>query len=108
MTELEYIEQKAVLEQKMRDLKSSNQAKIETAERRHRDAVQGELDRFGIEKSRLKTDYAEQRNALIEQITELQRQRAISRADEQKAYQQMLDNAAGIYSDSDDAEQPQS
>ena len=85
MTEIEYIDAMAVLNQESRELKAANRTQMELIEVRHRDNINNERDRYLIEQRRQRAEYATKKENLEQRKTEIQRQRAASRAEEEKA-----------------------
>ena len=85
MTEIEYIDAMAVLNQESRELKAANRTQMELIEVRHRDNINNERDRYLIEQRRQRAEYATKKQDLAQRKTEIQRQRAASRAEEEKA-----------------------
>jgi hypothetical protein len=85
MTEIEYIDAMAALNQESRELKAAHRTQMELIEARHRDNINNETDRYLIEQRRQRAEYATKKEDLEQRKTETKRQRAASRAEEEKA-----------------------
>ena len=85
MTEIEYIDAMAVLNQESRELKAAHRTQMELIETKHRDNCANERDRYLIEQRRQRAEYATKKQDLEQRKTEIQRQRAASSAEEEKA-----------------------
>ena len=85
MTQQEYIEAIYTLEQKTRELKRANAVQMQLLEDKHRENVQNENDRYNIAARRQKAEYAERLDNLYLRIAEVKKQRAATRAEEEKA-----------------------
>ena len=85
MTQQEYIETIYNLEQKARENKRAHAVQMQILEDKHRENVQNEMDRYTIAVRRQKAEYAERLDNLHLRIAEVKKQRAASRAEEEKA-----------------------
>lgn len=85
MTEQEYIEAIYNLEQKARENKRAHAVQMQILEDKHRENVQNERDRYNIAVRRQKAEYAEMLDNIHLRITEAKKQRAATRAEEEKA-----------------------
>lgn len=85
MTEIEYIDAMAALNQESRELKAAHRTQMELIETKHRDNCANERDRYLIEQRRQRAEYATKKQDLEQRKTEIQRQRAASSAEEEKA-----------------------
>ena len=85
MTEQEYIEVLYTLEQKARENKRAHAVQMQILEDKHRENVQNERDRYNIAVRRQKAEYAEMLDNIHLRITEVKKQRAASRAEEERA-----------------------
>ena len=75
----------AALNQESRELKAAHRTQMELIESKHRDNLNNERDRYHIEQRRLRAKFATKKEDLEQRKTEIQRQRAASRAEEEKA-----------------------
>lgn len=85
MTQIEYINAMAALNQESRELKAAHRTQMELIETKHRDNCANERDRYLIEQRRQRAEYNTKKEALEQRKTEIQRQRATTRAEEEKA-----------------------
>ena len=85
MTHTEYIEAIFNLEQEARENKRANTTQLELLEAKHRENVQAENDRHMTAVRRQKTEYAEKCDSIARRMAEVKKQRAASRAEEEKA-----------------------
>lgn len=85
MTEQEYIEAIYNLEQKARENKRAHAVQMQILEDKHRENVQNERDRYNIAVRRQKAEYAEMLDNIHLRMAEVKKQRAASRAEEEKA-----------------------
>ncbi len=85
MTEQEYIEATYFLEQKARENKRAHAVQMQLLEDKHRENVQNENDRHTIAVRRQKAEYAEKCDDLHRRMAEVRKQRAATRAEEEKA-----------------------
>ena len=88
MTQVEYIEQLAALEQEGREIRRAHEVQMQIIEARHRENVNLENDRYNNEKRKQKAEYNTKADDLHQRITELKKARAITRAEEEKALMQ--------------------
>lgn len=88
MTQVEYIEQLAALEQEDREIRRDNETMLQLIEAKHRENVNLENDRYNNEKRRQKAEYITKTDDLHRRTTELKKARAITRAKEEKALMQ--------------------
>ena len=85
MTEQEYIEAIYNLEQKARENKRAHAVQMQILEDKHRENVQNERDRYNIAVRRQKAEYADKCDSILRRMTEVKKQRAASRAEEDRA-----------------------
>ena len=85
MTQQEYIEATYLLEQKARENKRAHAVQMQLLEDKHRENVQNENDRHTIAVRRQKAEYAEKCDDIHRRMAEVKKQRAASRAEEEKA-----------------------
>ena len=85
MTHTEYIEAIFNLEQEARENKRANTTQLELLEAKHRENVQAENDRHMTAVRRQKAEYAEKCDSIARRMNEVKKQRAASRAEEEKA-----------------------
>ena len=85
MTHTEYIEAIFNLEQEARENKRANTTQLELLEAKHRENVQAENDRHMTAVRRQKAEYAEKCDSIARRMAEVKKQRAASRAEEEKA-----------------------
>lgn len=88
MTQVEYIEQLAALEQEGREIRRDNETMLQLIEAKHRENVNLENDRYNNEKRRQKAEYITKADDLYQRTTELKKARAITCAEEEKALMQ--------------------
>lgn len=88
MTQVEYIEQLAALEQEGREIRRDNETMLQLIEAKHRENVNLENDRYNNEKRKQKAEYITKADDLYQRTTELKKARAITRAEEEKALMQ--------------------
>ena len=84
MTQVEYIEQLAALEQEGREIRRDNETMLQLIEAKHRENVNIENDRYNNEKRRQKAEYITKADDLHRRTTELKKARAITRMEEEK------------------------
>ena len=85
MTQQEYIEATFNLEQEARENKRAHAVQMQLLEDKHRENVQNEMDRYNIAVRRQKAEYADKCDSILRRMTEVKKQRAASRAEEEKA-----------------------
>ena len=85
MTHTEYIEAIFTLEQESREAKRANTTQLELLEAKHRENIQNENDRHMTAVRRQKAEYAEKCDSIHRRMAEVKKQRAASRAEEEKA-----------------------
>ena len=85
MTQQEYIEAIYTLEQKARENKRAHAVQMQILEDKHREIIQGENDRHLTAVRRQKAEYAERCDNIHLRMAEVKKQRAASRAEEEKA-----------------------
>ena len=85
MNQQEYIEAIFNLKQEARENKHANTTQLELLEAKHRENVQNEMDRYNIAVRRQKAEYADKCDNLHRRMAEIKKQRAASRAEEEKA-----------------------
>jgi hypothetical protein len=88
MTQVEYIEQLAALEQEGREIRRAHEVQLQLIETKHRENVNLENDRYNNEKRKQKAEYITKADDLHQRTTELKKARAIARAEEEKALMQ--------------------
>lgn len=88
MTQVEYIEQLAALEQEGREIRRNHETMLQLIETKHRENVNIENDRYNNEKRKQKAEYITKADDLHRRTTELKKDRAITRAEEEKALMQ--------------------
>ena len=88
MTQVEYIEQLAALEQEGREIRRTHETMLQLIEAKHRENVNLENDRYNNEKRKQKAEYITKADDLHRRTTELKKARAISRMEEEKALMQ--------------------
>ena len=88
MTQVEYIEQLAALEQEGREIRRNHETMLQLIETKHRENVNLENDRYNNEKRKQKAEYITKADDLHQRTTELKKTRAITRAEEEKALMQ--------------------
>ena len=84
MTQVEYIEQLAAIEQEGREIRRNHEAMLQLIEAKHRENVNLENDRYNNEKRKQKAEYINKADDLHQRTTELKKARAISRMEEEK------------------------
>lgn len=84
MTQVEYIEQLAALEQEGREIRRNNEAMLQLIESKHRENVNLETDRYNNEKRKQKAEYITKADDLHRRTTELKKARAITQMEEEK------------------------
>lgn len=84
MTQVEYIEQLAALEQEGREIRRAQEVQMQIIEARHRENVNLENDRYNNEKRKQKAEYNTKADDLHKRTTELKKARAITRMEEEK------------------------
>lgn len=84
MTQTEYIEQIAALEQEGREINRANAVQMQLIEAKHRENVNNENDRYNIEKRRQKAERDQKIDDLNARKTQVKLARAITRAEEEK------------------------
>ena len=84
MNQIEYIEQKAALEQEQRTNKRANATMLDIIEQKHRDLIAAENERYEKAKRQQLAEYHEKVDNLYTRLNELKRQRALSIAEEEK------------------------
>ena len=85
MTHTEYIEAIYNLKQEARENKRANTTQLELLEAKHRENIQAENDRHTTAVRRQKAEYAEKCDSIHRRMAEVKKQRAASRAEEEKA-----------------------
>ena len=85
MNQQEYIEAIFNLEQEARENKRAHAVQIQLLDDKHRENVQNEMDRHMTAVRRQKAEYAEKCDNLLRRMNEVKKQRAASRAEEEKA-----------------------
>ena len=88
MTQVEYIEQLAALEQEGREIRRAHEMQLQLIEAKHRENVNFENDRYNNEKRKQKAEYITKADDLHRRNTELKKARAISRMEEEKILSQ--------------------
>ena len=88
MTQVEYIEQLAALEQEGREIRRNHETMLQLIEAKHRENVNLENDRYNNEKRKQKAKYNTKADDLHHRTTELKKARAITRMEEEKALMQ--------------------
>ena len=88
MTQVEYIEKLAALEQEGREIRRNHETMLQLIETKHRENVNLENDRYNNEKRKQKAEYITKADDLHRRTTELKKARAITRAEEEKALMQ--------------------
>lgn len=84
MTQVEYIEQLAALEQEGCEIRRAHETMLQIIEAKHRENVNLENDRYNNEKRKQKAEYITKADDLHRRTTELKKARAISRMEEEK------------------------
>ena len=84
MTQVEYIEQLAALEQEGREIRRAHGVQMQLIEAKHRENVNLENDRYNNEKRKQKAEYNTKADDLHQRTTELKKARAITRMEEEK------------------------
>ena len=84
MTQVEYIEQLAALEQEGREIRRNHETMLQLIESKHRENVNIENDRYNNEKRKQKVEYITKADDLHQRTTELKKARAITRMEEEK------------------------
>ena len=84
MTQVEYIEQLAALEQEGREIRRHNEKMMQLIESKHRENVNLENDRYNNDKRKQKAEYITKADDLHHRTTELKKARAITRMEEEK------------------------
>lgn len=84
MTQVEYIEQMAALEQEGREIRRNHETMLQLIETKHRENVNLENDRYNNEKRKQKAEYITKADDLHRRTTELKKARAITRMEEEK------------------------
>lgn len=85
MTQQEYIEAIFNLEQESREAKRAHATQLELLDAKHRENMQIEMDRHMTAVRRQKAEYSEKCDNLLRRMAEVKKQRAVSRAEEEKA-----------------------
>ena len=85
MTHQEYIQAQFNLEQEAREQKRANAVQLQLLDAKHRENVQAEMDRHMTAVRRQKAEYAEKCDSILRRMNEIKKQRAASRAEEEKA-----------------------
>ena len=88
MTQVEYIDKLAALEQEGREIRRAHEVQMQLIEAKHRENVNIENDRYNNEKRKQKAEYITKADNLHQRTTELKKARAITRAEEEKAFMQ--------------------
>ena len=88
MTQVEYIEQLAALEQEGREIRRNHEVQLQLIEAKHRENVNLENDRYNNDKRKQKAEYITKADDLYQRTTELKKDRAITRMEEEKALSQ--------------------
>ena len=88
MTQVEYIEQLAALEQEGREIRRAHEVQLQLIEAKHRENVNLENDRYNNEKRKQKVEYITKADDLHQRTTDLKKARAITRMEEEKALSQ--------------------
>ena len=84
MTQVEYIEQLAALEQEGREIRRNHETMLQLIETKHRENVNIENDRYNNDKRKQKAEYITKADDLHRRTTELKKARAITRMEEEK------------------------
>jgi hypothetical protein len=84
MTQVEYIEQLAALEQEGREIRRAHEVQLQLIEAKHHENVNLENDRYNNEKRKQKAEYITKADNLHQRTTELKKARAITRMEEEK------------------------
>lgn len=84
MTQVEYIEQLAALEQEGREIRRNHETMLQLIETKHRENVNLENDRYNNEKRKQKAEYITKADDLHRRTTELKKARAITLMEEEK------------------------
>ena len=84
MTQVEYIEHLAALEQEGREIRRAHEVQLQLIESKHRENVNLENDRYNNEKRKQKVEYITKADNLLHRTTELKKARAITRMEEEK------------------------
>ena len=84
MTQVEYIEKLAALEQEGREIRRNYETMLQLIEAKHRENVNLENDRYNNEKRKQKAEYITKADDLHQRTTELKKARAITRMEEEK------------------------
>ena len=84
MTQVEYIEQLAALEQEGREIRRAHETMLQLIESKHRENVNLENDRYNNEKRKQKAEYITKADDLHWRTTELKKARAITQMEEEK------------------------
>jgi len=71
MTEIEFIQQMADLEQEALSVRRANATQIDLIESRHREATQAEFDRYRTELRRQRAEFNTRRDDITRRITDL-------------------------------------
>ena len=85
MNQQEYIEAIFNLEQEARENKRAHAVQMQLLDDKHRENVQTETDRYNIAVRRQKAEYAEKCDSIARRMNEVKKQRAASRAEEERA-----------------------
>ena len=88
MTQVEYIDKLAALEQEGREIRRAHEVQMQLIEAKHRENVNIENDRYNNEKRKQKAEYITKADDLHRRTTELKKARAITRVEEEKALMQ--------------------
>ena len=88
MTQVEYIDKLAALEQEGREIRRNHETMLQLIESKHRENVNIENDRYNNEKRKQKAEYITKSDDLHRRTTELKKARAITRMEEEKALMQ--------------------
>ena len=88
MTQVEYIDKLAALEQEGREIRRAHEVQMQLIEAKHRENVNIENDRYNNEKRKQKAEYITKADDLHRRTTELKKARAITRMEEEKALMQ--------------------
>ena len=84
MTQVEYIEQLAALEQEGREIRRNHETMLQLIKAKHRENVNLENDRYNNEKRKQKAEYITKADNLHQRTTELKKDRAITRMEKEK------------------------
>ena len=84
MTHQEYLESIFTLEQEAREAKRAHAVQMQILDDKHRENIQAEMDRHMTAVRRQKAEYAEKCDSILRRMNEVKKQRAASRAEEEK------------------------